>query len=128
MATTAWRDLALDSSGDLILDGGDLALVQGEDAIAQECRVALALWVGEFPFDVTVGTDWPTLLNNKGLTDSQIAAEVRRVLLTVDGVQAVDNVSVERDTVSRAATIAVDVRTDTGAVLTIPTVTLGLGV
>ena len=128
MATTAWRDLALDSSGDLVLSGGDLALVQGEDAIAQECQVALALWTGEFPFDVTVGTDWPTLLNNKGITDSQVAAEIRRVLLTVDGVQAVDNVTIQRNTTMRTATIAVDVRTDTGAVLTIPTVTLGLGV
>lgn len=102
--------------------------MQGNDAIAQECKVALGLWLGEFPFDVNTGTDWQTLLNNKQVADGQVSAEVRRVLLGVDGVQSVDNVTVQRDTVSRAATIVADVRTDSGALLTIPTAAIGVGV
>lgn len=128
MATTAWRDLALDSTGDLIIEGGDFKLLQGNDAIAQECRTALGLWVGEYPFDTTLGTAWGALLNNKGVLDSQLAAEVRRVLLGVQGVSTVDNVAVQRNTVNRTATITVTVTTDEGAVLTVPQVQIGVGV
>lgn len=127
MATVAWRDLQLGSDGDLVLTGGDLALVQGEDAIAQECRIALGLWAGEFPFDTEVGTRWDSVLSVKGITDAQIAAEIRRVLLQVAGVVSVDNVTIARNTVDRTATINIAVRADSGVVLTIPAVTLGVG-
>ena len=74
---TAWRDLALDTDGDLLIEAGDFRLLQGNGAIVQECKTALGLWTGEYPFDLTVGTAWPTLLNVKGVKDSQITAEVK---------------------------------------------------
>lgn len=126
--TTAYRDLALDSTGDLVFTNGDFALAQGSDAIAQACRIALGLWLGEFPFDTSQGTDWASIYNVKGVSDGQIANEVRRVLLAIDGVQSVDSVTVTRDTVTRSATLDVQATADTGAVLTIPTVDLGVGV
>ena len=125
--TTAWRDLQLDSDGDLLLTAGDLSLVQGEDAIAQECRVALGLWAGEFPFDIEIGTKWQNLLSVKGITDAEIATEVRRVLFGVTGVVSVDNVAIARNTTARTAAITATVRADTGAVLTVPAVQLGVG-
>lgn len=128
MATTAWRDLALDSSGDLVIEAGDLKLLQGTDAIAQECRTALGLLTGEYPFDVELGTRWGTLLNNKLVTDAQISAEVRRVLVGVQGVASVDNVAIARNTVTRTATITATVTADDGAVLTVPNVDIGVGV
>lgn len=126
--TTAYRDLELDSTGDLVFENGDFALVQGEDAIGQECRIALGLWLGEFPFNTNAGTDWANIYNVKEITDGEIANEVRRVLLAVAGVQSVDSVTVTRDTATRAASLDIEVRADTGAVLTIPTVDLGVGV
>lgn len=127
MATTAWRDLALDSNGDLILTGGDLKLVQGTAAIVQECRTALGLWAGEYPFDIEVGTQWQTILNTKAISDATITAEVRRVLLNVDGVVSVDNIEIARNTVARTARISAAVRGNEGAVLTVPAVELGVG-
>lgn len=128
MATTAWRDLALDSDGDLIIESGDFKLLQGTDAIAQECRTALGLWTGEYPFDTELGTRWDLLLNNKGVLDSQIVAEVRRVLLGINGVVSVDNVAVSRNTVNRTATITATVTTNSGDTATVPTVQIGVGV
>ena len=128
MATTAWRDLALDSSGDLVIEAGDFKLLQGTDAIAQECRTALGLLTGEYPFNVELGTRWDTLLNNKLVTDAQIIAEVRRVLVGVQGVLGVDNVAIERNTVNRTATITATVTTDSGATVTVPNVDIGVGV
>lgn len=128
MATTAWRDLALDSSGDLIIEAGDFKLLQGTDAIAQECRTALGLMTGEYPFDIEIGTRWDQILNNKAVTDAQIVAEVRRVLIAIDGVASVDNVSVQRNTVQRTATITATVTTNSGDTTIVPTVQIGVGV
>ena len=127
--TTAWRDLALDlTTGDLVYERGDLRLVQGDDAIAQACRIALLLWRGEYALDVEAGCDWQTLLNRKGVTDAQVIAEVRRVLLTVQGVVAVDSVTVARDSGTRTAAVTATVRADSGALLTVTTAELGVGV
>lgn len=128
MATTAWRDLALDSNGDLVIEAGDFKLLQGTDAIAQECRTALGLLTGEYPFNVELGTRWDQLLNSKTATDAQFAAEVKRVLGGVQGVLGVDNVSVQRNTVTRAATITATVTTDAGATVVVENVDIGVGV
>lgn len=128
MATTAWRDLALDSNGDLIIEAGDFKLLQGTNAIAQECRTALGLMTGEYPFDIEIGTRWDQILNSKAVTDAQIVAEVRRVLIAIDGVASVDNVSVQRNTVQRTATITATVTTNSGDTTTVPTVQIGVGV
>lgn len=122
MATTAWRDLALSSDGDLVVSGGDFALVQGNDAIVQECKVALGLYAGEYPFDTTVGTAWPTLLNVKGVTDAQLSAEIRRVLSSVTGVASIDSIQITRDTTARTTSIVVYISTDTAAALAVPIV------
>jgi hypothetical protein len=128
MATTAWRDLALDSNGDLVIEGGDFKLLQGTDAIAQECRTALGLLTGEYPFNVELGTRWDQLLNSKTATDAQFGAEVKRVLGGVQGVLGVDNVSVQRNTVTRAATITATVTTDAGTTVVVENVDIGVGV
>jgi len=126
MATTAWRDLAIDTDGDLTLTTGDFVLLQGDDAITQECATALRLFVGEYPFDTTFGADWPTLLSTKGISDAQVEAEIRRVLGTVQGVAAVDSVQIVRDTATRDATIRVAVTADSGATLNVPPIALGV--
>jgi hypothetical protein len=123
---TAWRDLALDANGDLVIAAGDFRLLQGNDAIVQECQTALGLWVGEYPFDTTIGTAWPTLLNTKGVRDSQITAEVRRVLSTVQGVASVDQVDIVRDFTGRTATLTIYLTTNEAAVLAVPVVVGGL--
>ena len=126
MVATAWRDLALDSAGDLLIEGGDFRLLQGNDAIVQECQTALGLWLGEYPFDTTIGTNWPGLLNQKGVRDSQLTAEVRRVLSTVQGVASVDRVDIDRNTTARTASLTVYLTTDEAAVLAVPVAVGGL--
>lgn len=123
---TVYRDFALDSTGDLKIDDGDLALVADAAAIAQECKTALGLWLGEFPFDVTLGTDWQTLLSQKGVSDAQVEAEIRRVLAGVQGVVAVDSVQIGRDNQTRAASLTIAVRADTGELLTIGPIETGV--
>lgn len=102
-----WRDFALDASGDLEFDGQDFALVSGTEAIRQQLQIALSLWAGEYPFDVTLGVDWSSILNVKGVDEQQIASEVQKVALSVQGVTAIDSIAVSVDKETRAATITV---------------------
>jgi hypothetical protein len=110
------QDLLLDDDGDLAFDGADFALVSGSQAIAQACRMALSLFVGEDSFDQTAGARWHDLLGSKTATDDDFANEVRRVLLDVLGVSTVDNVVVTRNA-TRTAQVVADVTTDAGELL-----------
>lgn len=53
--TAPGLDVALDLA--LRADGGDLALVEGLDALAQDLRVALTTGLGADPFDASFGFD-----------------------------------------------------------------------
>lgn len=48
-------DLLLDSSGDLVIENGDLGLVRGLDGIAQCIRVAVLLCRGEWFLNLDAG-------------------------------------------------------------------------
>jgi len=112
------RDLLLAESGQLYVWGGDLHLVGGVDAIAQECKTAMELWQGEYILDATAGLPWHDLLT-KGVPESTIAASVRAQLLTVPGVAGVENITITADHQSRTASIGADVTATDGAQLVV---------
>lgn len=120
VTTSPVRDILLTDAGNLWIWGGDLHLVGGLDAIHQECKTALELWQGEYILDANAGIPWQDLLS-KGVGEAQIAAAIRAQLLTVPGVTSVDNITFERDPVTRTAAISVSVSTDDGETLTITT-------
>lgn len=112
------RDLLLTAAGNLWVYGGDLWLVGGTDAIAQECGTALRLFLDEAIMDANAGLPWPELLG-RGVGEAQIAAAVRAQLQTVPGVASVDNITIDTDQLTRAASIGADVTTTDGAQLTV---------
>lgn len=118
VSTSPVRDLLLTEAGNLWVYGGDLWLVGGVDAIAQECGTALRLFRDEAIMDAQAGLPWPELLA-RGVSNATIAAAVRAQLLTVPGIASVDNVTVADDTLARTATIGADVTTTDGVQLTV---------
>jgi len=114
----AARDIRLTDSGDIYIANGDIWMVGELDAIVQECGTALRLWQGEYLLDDIAGAQWATVLT-KGTTNQELDAEIRRVLATVPGVVAVDNVAITRDTITRRAAIVATVLGDGGVVLTV---------
>jgi len=116
---TAWRDLKLTDAGDLAIENGDFVLLEGIAAIAQEIRIAVQLWRGEYAFDSTLGMDWQTLLD-KGVTDAQISSALRQTIAPIVGVASVDKIEIVRQD-NRRATIAIAVTADTGATATVTT-------
>ena len=114
----AARDIRLTDSGDIYIANGDIWMVGELDAIVQECGTALRLWQGEYLLDDIAGAQWAVVLT-KGVTNQELDAEIRRVLATVPGVVAVDNVAITRDTITRRASIVATVLGNGGVVLTV---------
>ncbi len=114
----AARDIRLTDSGDIYIANGDIWMVGELDAIVQECGTALRLWQGEYLLDDIAGAQWAVVLT-KGVTNQELDAEIRRVLATVPGVVAVDNVAITRDTITRRAAIVATVLGNGGVVLTV---------
>lgn len=92
------RDLLLDTTThDLVLDAGDLQLVGGEAAIAQECRMRLRTDRGEYFLDAARGLPF-----SSEWTGPATPAKLRRIelltraeLLQVLGVTRIEPATVE---------------------------------
>lgn len=108
------RDLLL-KNNDLVIDA-DLQWVRGIDAIAQECRIALSVYRGEWFLDLERGISyWDGILG--GRRDAAIAiarTEIQDTLLAIDGVVEVTKLTLDFDGETRALKITWRVRTAFG--------------
>lgn len=116
--TDAW-DLALDpATQDLVFDdAGDLLLVSGAELAQQSIRLALLTHAGEWWADVTLGVTWreDVLVKNPRL--DIIRALIAEQILSVPGVRAVGDITVDLDPATRAATITITATATTGELL-----------
>jgi hypothetical protein len=55
-------DLKIDSAGDLAIVNGELAFVDGAEAIAQHITMRLRTFLGESPYDRAVGVPYITVI------------------------------------------------------------------
>jgi len=105
-------DLQLDTDRDLVFEDGDLATVDGLDELKQRMMIALQTGLGEWAWDTSAGLAYMAIRNaSASRGEALAAAEVRRVLLAIDGIQSIQEVSVSRDTGSRHLTVRALVRT-----------------
>lgn len=118
MAT--YRDIQLDADGDIDLsDGRSFAWVADVPAIAHHAKFRLQQVKGEWMLDTDAGMDWFGQILGLGITDSQVEAEVRRVLDGTPGIASVYSVEMTRDRGQRSISIAVQATSDTGELLSL---------
>ena len=91
METTRNMTLKIDpDSMDLVMDdGGDFALIYGDETTAQAVRLTLQAWEGDFPLDESHGTEWGQILGRKpsDLGDDEAAEVIRKAIFQEDDVQ-----------------------------------------
>lgn len=113
-------DLALDPlDGDIVIAGGDLALVTGADAVAQDINLRVALFKGEWPLDTRVGIDYRTLFFERRPPDQVVRAVFTQVLRETGGVASVDRLQIGFARTERSLNIAATVTTTDGAIVPI---------
>lgn len=110
-------DLKLDTtSNDLAIDGGDLVLVDGLDAISQHVRLRLLTLRGEWFLDRTAGTPYLQSIFGKVASLDPVASILRDKILATPGILSFESFSLELDPRTRELSLAFQALT-TGGVL-----------
>ena len=111
-------DLKLSRSGDLDLDSeGRASMIGGAEQIAQQIRLTLSIFLGEWFLDTSFGVPYFESILGKGRSVYEIEAIIRKKVREVPGVQEIGAISVEVEKASRKATITIaNIATDEGMV------------
>jgi len=86
-------DIALDDDGDLAVSQSGFRLTSGPDGVAQLCKIAIRLVLGEWFLDQSRGVDWFRILQEKFKADS-VSSAIRTALSGVPTVTSVASVRV----------------------------------
>ena len=107
-------DLKIDlSTGDLVIENGDLVIIYDDEALIQQLWLRLSDVLGDWFRDTTYGTDWfGSILGKK--SDITRRTELRRVILGTEGVSSLERLELEYANSSRTLTIDFTVIKDDG--------------
>lgn len=97
-------DIAIDLSGDFILNNGDARMISKSDELLQKVFICLRTFKGEWAFDLDRGIDWLAILK-KPFSRALAVREIRRELGTLEGIRTIMELTVTPDNDSRVATI-----------------------
>jgi hypothetical protein len=106
-------DLALDPvSGDLVIRDGDLALVHGAQAVAQDWALRIGMFRGEWALDRRVGIDYQGAIFDAPRAMAQHVFE--KVTRETAGVASVERLEFAFDPQTRVLTVSAAVTTTNG--------------
>jgi len=100
------NDLLLDvSTNDLAIDGLNLTVVQGADAVRQQLFLKLCLWTGEWFLDTEFGTPYIDTILGKQVTLSGAIAAIKKSILEVTDVDKITSFEYSFDRQTRKLTV-----------------------
>ena len=114
-------------AGDLELDGTDVLLVEGTEALEQEIRVRLLWWRAEWFLDLRQGVPYLEQLLGKGVSAATIRSVLRAEIEAVPGVVSVPAIEIDLDGMTRFATVSIEVLAENGETLELDNVPVGGG-
>lgn len=115
-AAALGRDLELGFDGDLVVRGGDLALVGGVDAIRQEVGVRLQWFLGEWFIDPERGVPYFEQILTKIDRVEVLGGIFRRAILDTPGIVSVDEMRLDHDRANRRLAVEWTATADVGTV------------
>lgn len=120
-------DLLLDPLiNDLVLVNGDLVIVDGDDAIAQDVQGALELFLGEWFLDTSQGVPYYQSILTKGIDLNLVQVTLIEQVRSRDGVVDVISLGFGYDPKTRVLTVATQIRSTSGELLSINAETGGV--
>lgn len=110
-------DIALSAAThDLVIIDGDLLLIDNAERVAQQIKIQLKSFLGEWFLDTTYGMPYWERILVKNPNQSQIRNIFRQKILAVDDVTAVTSLSLAIDKRERALTVNYEAATAYGLV------------
>lgn len=90
------KGFKLDSNGDLLIENGKIALIEGSELTAQTCKTVLGTNKGEWWLNSDEGIDFDYILG-KGITEDMVRTQCQSGIRQVDQSLYIDsfNYSVE---------------------------------
>ena len=127
MSTPAGNLLLDDTTWDLVLVNGNLAISSGVDAVRQACYQRLRFFAGEWFADESVGIPyWSRILGKKQPDVAAIKEIFRQAILATPGVAAVTSISLDwTDAAARTMTLSFVAALDDGTQMVTDTFYLG---
>jgi hypothetical protein len=89
-------------NGDLVIENGDLVMLDGATELAQCCQLVLSTNKGEWFLNPALGIDF-SRLRGKGVTAEAIQEQIRSGLRQESRIKTIDSISVSLDTSVRQA-------------------------
>lgn len=113
------RDLKIDPSTlDLVLENGDLVLVEDLAAISQSVRTRLRFYKGEWFGDLDVGVPWYQTIFLKAPDLNAVRTALRSCVAGTKGIVEVLTFDLTLTPSTRTASVVFSARADTGELLT----------
>ncbi|QAS52800.1 DUF2634 domain-containing protein [Halobacillus litoralis] len=105
------KTFALNQSGDLLLENGDMVEIDGAEEIKQSLSLILSTNKGEWFLDPEMGLDFNALLDKP--SDTRIRAAVIEAISQESRVQTIDHIAINQDRQKRVVYIHFKVTTST---------------
>ncbi|MFZ7141547.1 hypothetical protein ACLSY0_00065 [Avibacterium avium] len=109
-------DLKLNSQHDLLIKDNKLVLVNGVNQKAQQIKVVLLTFLGEWFLDTTIGLPYFDEILVKNPDSSRIQAIFRKKIMQVSGVQAVERLELNFNRKERTLGVQFSARTSEGII------------
>lgn len=110
-------DLALNAkSHDLIVNNADLMVIDNAERVAQQIKVQLLTWRGEWFLDTTHGVPYLDYILVKNPSIELIRSIFKEQIMSVDDVSDVVDIEIDYDVKTRIMTVAYEASTSYGLV------------
>lgn len=110
-------DLAMDvSTSDLIVQGGDLMIVDNAERVAQQVLITLREWLGEWFLKTSDGIPYLEYILVKNPNEAHIRQILTQVIESVEGVKDVTELEFAYNHVLRTLAVAYEIDTDYGLI------------
>ena len=111
------NDIGDQQFGGVIDSTGDLNIIGGIEEVALNSKIRFLFIQGENRFDLDLGCNWFNLLFDFSSSLADKEAELRRVLLSVPGITAINSFSLAIESTTGEAIVDMEAETSEGLVV-----------
>ena len=105
------QTLKLDENNNLVLSRGELVVIDGIDACAQDTKTRIGLVRGENPYDITQGADYYNELLGKMGGTAYIREEIRKRILDSEEIVGIKLMTINEDHANQQTTVTANIAT-----------------
>ena len=104
------------ATGDLLMRDYDLLIIDNAERVAQQILITLRFWLGEWFLDTTQGVPYLEYILVKNPNENHIRQILTEAILSVEGVQTLNDMELDFDVRERKLAVAYTATTDYGLV------------